>query len=294
MERSGGGLSSVGVQQVAADVARGRRRRPTRSRRVPPAPAARNGTSRRTAYLLLSILSVAVVLGAWQLCSSTGVVNPSLASSPWGVITAAQHLIASGELGSDVAASAELLAVGLAISIVVGTVLGLAIGWSKVMAAVCEPFVVMIYAMPTIALLPVILAWFGISFEAQVVMVFVISVFPILVSVMTGTRSVDISLIRLARSFRASQYKILRTVVLPAIIPYFVSGVRLGIGTGLIGVVVAEYFLGENGLGGLIVKEGALLEISYVFVGLIVLALGALVLTSGLRTIERRVTKWRV
>lgn len=244
--------------------------------------------------MLLSVVSIAVVLGAWQLCSSTGVVNANLASSPWGVILAAKYLIATGQLGSAVGASAELLAVGLAISIVIGTVFGLAIGWSRILAAVCEPFVVMIYAMPTIALLPVILAWFGITFQAQVVMVFVISVFPILVNVMIGTRSVDISLIRLARSFRASQYKILRSIVLPAIIPYFISGVRLGIGTGLIGVVVAEYFLGENGLGGLIVKEGALLEISYVFVGLIVLALGALVLTSALRAIERRITKWRV
>jgi NitT/TauT family transport system permease protein len=243
-------------------------------------------------YLLISIVSVIVVLAAWQLCSSTGVVDQHLVSSPWGVITSAKQLALSGQLGSSVAVSAELLFVGLAISIVVGTILGMLIGWIKVMAAVFEPFVIMIYAMPTIALLPVLLAWFGIGFRTQVVMVFVISVFPILVSVMTGTRNVDNSLIRLARSFRASEYKILRTIVLPSIVPYFVGGVRLGIGAGLIGVVVAEYFLGENGIGGLIVKEGALLQIGPVFVGLIVLALGSLALTSLLRSIEKRVRKW--
>jgi NitT/TauT family transport system permease protein len=234
-----------------------------------------------------------MVLAAWQLCASQGVVDQKLTSSPWGVVQAARFLIDSGQLGSEVASSAKLFGVGLGLAIVIGALGGVLIGWWRLVAAVFEPWIAILYAMPLIALLPLILVWFGIGFTAEVVMVVLISVFPVLVSVMTGTRNVDQELVRLARSFCGSELAIIRTVLLPSLVPYFVSGVRLAIGSALVGVVVSEYFLGNGGIGGLIVTAGENLQSGEVFVGITILALSAIVMTGLLRRAERHFSQWR-
>jgi ABC-type nitrate/sulfonate/bicarbonate transport system permease component len=242
---------------------------------------------------LISVASVIVVLAAWQLCVSAGVVDEKLTSSPWGVVQSARFLIDTGQLGGDVASSASLFGVGLGLAIVIGAVGGVLIGWWRLVAAVFEPWIAILYAMPLIALLPLILVWFGIGFTAEVVMVVLIAVFPVLVSVMTGTRNVDQELVRLARSFCGSEAAVIKTVVVPSLIPYFVSGVRLAIGSGLVGVVVSEYFLGNSGIGGLIVTAGENLQSGEVFVGITILALSAIVMTGLLRRAERRISRWR-
>jgi ABC-type nitrate/sulfonate/bicarbonate transport system permease component len=248
---------------------------------------------RRGLTSAISTASVIVVLAAWQLCASQGVVDQKLTSSPWGVVQAARFLIDSGQLGPEVASSAKLFGVGLGLAIVIGALGGVLIGWWRLVAAVFEPWIAILYAMPLIALLPLILVWFGIGFTAEVVMVVLISVFPVLVSVMTGTRNVDQQLVRLARSFCGSELAIIRTVLLPSLIPYFVAGVRLAIGSALVGVVVSEYFLGNGGIGGLIVTAGENLQSGEVFVGITILALSAIVMTGLLRRAERRFSQWR-
>jgi ABC-type nitrate/sulfonate/bicarbonate transport system permease component len=248
---------------------------------------------RRGLTSAISTASVIVVLAAWQLCASQGVVDQKLTSSPWGVVQAARFLIDSGQLGSEVASSAKLFGVGLGLAIVIGALGGVLIGWWRLVAAVFEPWIAILYAMPLIALLPLILVWFGIGFTAEVVMVVLISVFPVLVSVMTGTRNVDQELVRLARSFCGSELAIIRTVLLPSLVPYFVSGVRLAIGSALVGVVVSEYFLGNGGIGGLIVTAGENLQSGEVFVGITILALSAIVMTGLLRRAERHFSQWR-
>lgn len=248
---------------------------------------------RRKGLTSISTASVIVVLAAWQLCASQGVVDEKLTSSPWGVVQAARFLIDSGQLGADVASSARLFGVGIGLAIAIGVIGGVLIGWWRLVAAVFEPWIAILYSMPLIALLPLILVWFGISFSAEVVMVVLISVFPVLVSVITGTRNVDQELVRLARSFCGSELAVIRTVLLPSLIPYFVSGVRLAIGSALVGVVVSEYFLGNSGIGGLIVTAGENLQSSEVFVGITILALSAIVMTGLLRRAERRISQWR-
>ncbi|MGH3251436.1 MAG: ABC transporter permease [Trebonia sp.] len=266
----------------------------TESAAAPAAGAApRKWRSRTGLTAAISTASVIVVLAAWQLCASQGVVDQKLTSSPWGVVQAARFLIDNGQLGSDVASSASLFGVGLGLAIAIGAVGGVLIGWWWLAAAVFEPWIAILYAMPLIALLPLILVWFGIGFFAEVVMVVLISVFPVLVSVITGTRNADQELVRLARSFCGNELAIIRTVLLPSLIPYFVSGVRLAIGSALVGVVVSEYFLGNSGIGGLIVTAGENLQSGEVFVGITILALSAIVLTSLLRRAERRISQWR-
>lgn len=263
-----------------------------------PAPAAERASRVRLLLIrrrnmLLSILAVLVVAGAWQGCAGLGWINTQLTSSPWGVASAFREMVANGTLGSALLVSGKLFGVGLGIAILIGVIGGILIGSSPIIGALTEPFIAMLYAMPIVALLPVILAWFGITFEAQVVMVVLVAVFPILVSAITGTRQVDPQLLRLARSLRASQLQVMRTIVLPSLVPYLVAGIRLSVGGALIGMVVAEYFLGQAGIGGLIVQAGEVLKIDQVFVGVFILAFSSVFISSLLKVAERRLTRWR-
>lgn len=253
----------------------------------------RPGVVSRHRYKLLSFASVLVALGLWQLFAELGLINRSLSSSPVDVWDAFKGVVSDGTLATAVVSSAKLYGLGLACSITIGVVLGIALGWWRILGALFDPWIAVLYSTPTIALLPLILVWFGIGFEGRLAIVLLVSVFPLLVSVMTGSRQVDESMLRLARSFRASQFAIMRSVLVPSLVPYMVAGVRLAIGTGLIGVVLSEYFEGTDGIGGMILRAGVELNAGKVFVGIAILAGTALTLTSLIRLLEARFSFWR-
>lgn len=256
-------------------------------------PGRRRWVVPRRWHKFISVLSILAGLGLWQLFASTGVVNETLSSSPWQVLQQARLLFDNGTLGSDVLASAQLYALGLALSITIGIIVGIIIGWWLTLGAIFDPWVAVMYSTPLIASMPLLIAWFGIGFESQVVMVILVSVFPLLVNVIVGSRQVDANLLKMARSFGASQPAVLRSLVLPSLVPYIVTGVRIAVGAGLVGVVISEYFEGSDGIGGMILNAGQQLNSAGVFLGLVILAGTALTLTSGIRTLERRVSSWR-
>jgi NitT/TauT family transport system permease protein len=263
-----------------------------RSAALPPERRGWPLTNRGT-YRLIGFASVIGLLVLWQVFADAGLINQATSSSPSDVWDSARTMINDGTLGSAVASSGKLYGVGFGIAIVIGILGGIILGWWRLLGAIFDPWVAILYSTPLIALLPLILVWFGISFKGQVVMVVLVSVFPLLVNVMAGTREVDPSLLRLARSFRGSQLAILRTLVLPSLVPYIVTGVRLAAGGGLIGITVAEYFEGNDGVGGLILRAGTELDSGGVFVGIVCLAGAALVITAIIRTLESRVSAWR-
>jgi ABC-type nitrate/sulfonate/bicarbonate transport system permease component len=266
----------------------------------PAAPSAGNRARRRRSRVIpqgwhkvFSVASILAGLALWQIFADTGIVNKTLSSSPWEVLQNARLMTDNGTLGSAVLASAQLYALGLALSITIGIAFGIVIGWWRALGAVFDPWIAVMYSTPLIASMPLLIAWFGIGFESQVVMVLLVSVFPLLVNVIVGSRQVDANLLRMARSFGASQPAVLRSLVLPSLIPYIVTGVRIAVGAGLVGVVISEYFEGSNGIGGMILNAGQQLNSAGVFLGLVVLAGTALTLTSLIRALERRVSSWR-
>ena len=249
--------------------------------------------SSRMAHRLIGIASVVGLLILWQVLADAHVLNPLTASDPSSVWTQAKLMVNDGTLGSAVWASAGLFGLGMAISIGIGIVFGIILGWWRILGSIFDPVVAILNSTPLIALLPLVLVWFGIGFTSQVVMVVLVSVFPLLVNVMAGTRQVDPGLLRLAKSFRGSQLAVLRTLVLPSLVPYIVTGLRLAAAGGFIGMTVAEYFEGNNGIGGLILREGTTLNTAGTFVGVVVLAGASLTLLAFIRFLERRVSGWR-
>lgn len=237
---------------------------------------------------------IAVVMGLWQLCSDLGVVNPVFASSPSAVVRAGWSYVTSAAFGSDMASSGLSFIVGLALGLLVGIGLGLLMGWFRPVEYLLDYAVSGAYAAPRIALVPLLIVWFGIGLRTEVAMVFLMVVFPMIINTMAGVHSVDRTYIELARSLNCRRMQLFRTIVLPAAVPYILAGVRVAIGTALIGVVVAEFIASTRGLGYMMAQAANDFQTARVFVGLIIVSAVGLILTQIVHRIERRFDRWRV
>jgi len=166
-------------------------------------------------------------------------------------------------------------------------------GWYRRFNAVLDPFVSALYATPRIALLPLLMIWFGIGFASKMAIVFLGAVFPIVVNTITGVRTLDADFVKVARSFGGNDRQLFVTVALPSSVPLLLSGLRLGLGHALIGIVVGEMYGATSGIGYLITVSGARFQTDKVMVGIIIIALAGILLTGLLRAIERRFERWR-
>lgn len=244
-------------------------------------------------YQLAGATSVVLFVLLWQVSADRGWINPLFTSSPRAIVAAFKELLANGQLALHVSASAQLFVVGFLLSVLIAIPLGVIMGWYRWFDAVLDPFVSVLYATPRIALIPLVLVWAGIGFEARLIIVVLAAVFPLLINTIAGVRATDPDLLRVARSFQATDLAIFRTIVLPGAVPYIVAGLRHGINQALIGVVVAEFFGGSVGIGYLITSAGLQLRTDIAFVGVFIVAGTALVLTGLLRVLEARLTAWR-
>lgn len=248
--------------------------------------------SRRERFLI-GAASVVLVVVLWQVLSDQGVIDPVVASSPTRVWHRAVDLTRTGQLGPAVGQSAKLFGVGFGLSLVSGLLIGILIGWYPRAEAALDPFVSVLYAVPRIALVPLIMVWAGIGFRSQIIIVWTTAVFPIIINTAVGVGNIDRNLLNVARSFRATSLDVLRTIALPGAVPGILAGVRQGVALGLIGVVVAEYFVGNDGLGGMIINSGQTLDSAEAYVGVVIFAATAILMNAAIKALERSLSGWR-
>jgi ABC-type nitrate/sulfonate/bicarbonate transport system permease component len=243
--------------------------------------------------LLIGAIAVGVFLAGWELVARTGMVHPLFISSPMAIAAAAKRLWSSGDLTRHVVTSGIEFIAGCFLAAAVGVPVGLAAGWYRRLNYVLDPFLAAFYATPRIALLPLIVLWMGFGFWSKAAIVFLSALFPICMTTIAGVRTVSGVHVELAQSFAAREAHIFRTIVIPSSLPFILTGLRLGVGRGLVGVVVAELYGASAGIGFLINVAGATFQTDTVFVGIALLACLGLVLNELLRRAERRVERWR-
>jgi ABC-type nitrate/sulfonate/bicarbonate transport system permease component len=259
--------------------------RPARGRRLrrrPMSPARR---------WTLRIGSVAAILIAWQIYG--GSINPILLSDPSAVAVAFVDMVRDGSLGHALASSLEVLGLGFLFGAVAGVLIGLAAGRSDTVAALIDIPVNALYAVPAVALVPVIVLWFGFAVTTKTIVVFLFVIFPVLINTMRGVREVDPDLVEVARSFCSSERRMWLDLVLPSALPFIVTGLRLAIGRALIGVIVAEFYTSLSGLGDLITTNASNFQTARMFVPIVVIALLGVVFTALLELAERGLVQWR-
>jgi ABC-type nitrate/sulfonate/bicarbonate transport system permease component len=262
----------------------------------PPAPARAPGRRSRRPMSpgrrwALRIGSVAAILIAWQLYG--GSLNPILLSDPSAVAVAFVDMVRDGSLGHALASSLTVLGIGFGTGSAAGVIIGLAAGRSDTVAALIEWPVSALYAIPTVALVPLIVLWFGYAVMTKAVVVFLFVIFPVLINTTRGVREVDPELIEVARSFCSSERRMWLDLILPSALPFIVTGLRLAIGRALIGVIVAEFYTALSGLGDLITTNASNFQTARMWVPIVVIAMLGVVATSLLELAERRLVQWR-
>jgi NitT/TauT family transport system permease protein len=248
----------------------------------------------RTERIVLGTAFIVIVLLLWEVVTVLEIEPPIILPSPAAVVAAFGTLFSSSHIWADFQASGLELVYGFALAASVGIVAGLAIGWYPRVGYFFDPFINLLYAIPRVALGPLLVVWLGIGLGSKVALIFLIAVFPVMVNTSSGIRSLDPHLIRVARCFGADDLKIFRTIALPGSVPFILGGLRLAVGQSLIGVFVAELLGAQFGIGALVETAGEQFQTDVVFAGLLIFAAAGLVLTSVVRWLERRFDAWRM
>jgi NitT/TauT family transport system permease protein len=244
--------------------------------------------------LILGGAAVLLAVALWQAIWSAGKISPLFFTGPSTVVSRFWEEWTRGRLKQDLAYSGTNFVIGVGLAIAAGVVLGVIIGWYRRLAMVFEPFVNALYATPRVALIPLILIWFGIGMWSKVFIVFINAFFPVLINTIGGIRATDADLLRAARAFCASDWQIFKTVAIPGAVPFILTGVRQSVALGLIGVVVGEMFGGSQGIGYMVNYGGQTFQTDTVFMGVVIIALSGIVLTWLAERLEKHFSRWRV
>jgi NitT/TauT family transport system permease protein len=233
---------------------------------------------------------LAMILIVWQIVGPH--ISPIFFTYPTQIAVAFYTLTISGDLPYYLAQSLEVMIYGLLAAIVVGIPLAVLMARVRWLDWSLDLPINALYATPLVALVPLLVLWFGIYLKAKIIVVFLFAVFPILINTYQGVRECDKNMLEVARSFRSSEWAMWRDVLLPFAVPFIAAGVRLAIGRGLVGMVIAEFYTTISGLGFMITRYANNFEMDKTFVPVIVLMVLGVALTAGLKRVERRIAPW--
>ncbi len=235
--------------------------------------------------------TVVVLLAIWQLFGPS--MNKLVMRPPSDIIAAFFELIENHELPDAFGQSMKEFVGGFAIALLLGLAIGVASGRWRFVYNASDPIVSALYSVPSVALVPLIsVAFKSVGDAPRIATVALFAVFPILINTQQGVRNVDRQLLEVARSFNTGERKMWTDVLLPSALPYVLAGVRLAIGRALIGMIIAEFFVGLVGLGFLIISYENVFRIDRMFVPVIVVAAMGVLLMGSVQWIEGRVAPW--
>ena len=254
----------------------------------------RQGWIVRYRRLVLGGASVALFLAAWE-ALLTWVIryDPFFMTKPSLITVAFGDLILRGKLWGDIGISAQAFAVGFVLAVAVGIPLGALMGWRRRLDYALDPLLTALYASPLIAVAPLLVLTLGVGLPAKVLLVFLLAIFPFIFNTAAGVRGTDPLLVNVVRSFGGTERDLYFKVILPGALPYVVAATRIAIGRGLIGILVGELYASSEGLGFAISRFGDTYRLPEMFVGILVLAVAAVVMTEGVRKLEAVVAPWQ-
>jgi len=241
---------------------------------------------------VLRVSAVVVFFIWWELVGRD--VNPLFMTYPSAIFKAAWAMTQSGELPKALLASSIPFVIGLSISIIGGIIIGILIGTFWFLEYSLDPFLNALYAIPRVALVPLIILWAGLETTGKVTIIISLAIFPVIINTYSGIKDVRGGLIEIGRAYGATEIQIFQKIVLPACVPYIMAGIRLAVGFGIIGIIVAEFFTAITGLGGLIVFYSNNFATAKLFVPVIVIGILGIALTQLVAMLEKRLSGWRI
>ncbi len=249
---------------------------------------------RRYGSVGLVILNLSVFFVLWELFARSGSINPLFLPAPTAVFAEMfEEFGPGGVLRENVFISARTFSVGMLAAMAIGIPVGLLMGASRVVDAIISPYVWAMASLPRVALMPLLILILGFTNTARLTLVFLSAVFPIIINCMAGVKTVDQSLVRAGQVFGARKPNLYRKVIFPFTLPFIIAGVNQGMTRGLVGLVIAEIFGGNDGLGYITKRAAEQFNSPLLYAVLLVLVVFSLTFVQIIRWIEYRVAPWR-
>lgn len=239
---------------------------------------------------IVPLLSVIVFLAIWQIVGSR--INPILLATPTATARAFWDLLVNGELGPAFATAMGDLAAGFALAAIVGIGFGIVLGRSQLAERVMNPYINFFQATPLIALVPLVVIWFGVGFEARVAVTFLLAVWSILINTATGVKNAPAALRDVGRVYKFSPRQVVMSIELPSAVPSIFAGLRIALGKALIGMVIAQMEISVTGIGGLVVNYGNAFRTAYLLAAIVTASAVGVVAAILLELFRRWLFPW--
>lgn len=234
-----------------------------------------------------------VILGVWSVITSLGLVNPTLVPSPQQIGWKFVELLSTGQLEQDIWMSTQRVLVGVVLGIFVAVPVGFLIGWYKNLRTFLDPLINFFRALPPIALIPLVIIYFGIGELAKVIILFYASFFAGVIVMYEGVAQISPIFIRVAKTLGASEWEIFRKVIIPLTMPHILTALRVALGVAWATLVASELVAAQKGLGALIQSAGAYFQMDVIYVGIISIGFIALMMDFLLRQVGTSLVKWQ-
>ncbi|EFM11850.1 binding-protein-dependent transport systems inner membrane component [Paenibacillus curdlanolyticus YK9] len=246
-------------------------------------------------WALLGLALILPVTGllVWQLLGDLGYLSELLFPTPYTISQSFVDLARSGDLWANFRISAVRVFAGFALGGGIGLAAGIAVGLSRPVEKLLDPSIQMIRMVPSLAIVPLFILWFGIGEESKVLLIAKGALFPVYIQTYLGIRNVDNKLFEVARVLGFSRWKRMTRLVLPAATPNILLGLRLSLGLSWLGLVVAELIASTSGIGYMMSDARQFADTPVVFVGIIVFAVAGLTTDTIVRYIEQRLLRWK-
>jgi NitT/TauT family transport system permease protein len=262
---------------------------PPRKRRMP--------SRRKTIVLALRVAIFVTLIGGWELCASTGVIDPFFFGQPSAIVAQlsawVQHGTQAGSLWDQVFVTLEEAVLGFVIGVVLGVVCGIALGRIQLLADVFSPYIKVMNSIPRIVLGSIFILWLGLGVSSKVALAVVLVFFAVFFNAFQGAREVDRNLVAAARILGASRRQVVRHVVLPSAMTWIIASMHVSFGFALIGAIVGEFLGAQRGLGLLISQSQGTFNADGVFAAMVIIAIVALAAEALITLLERRLLSWR-
>ncbi|MFY9174632.1 MAG: ABC transporter permease [Peptococcia bacterium] len=245
---------------------------------------------RRKVFLGRLAIMIFFVLG-WELAGRWGLIDPFIASQPSRIVNTVINLYREGQLFNHIGITMLENIVGFISGTLIGTVLAVGLWWSEYLSRVLDPYLVVLNALPKVALGPILIVWVGSGAPAIIAMALLISLIVTVLTVYSGFKQVDQEKIRLLKTFGANKRQLLQMIILPASVPTIVSALKINVGLSWVGVITGEFLVSKAGLGYLIVYGGQVFKLDLVMASVIILAIAAALMYQGVVALEKRLLK---
>ncbi len=242
---------------------------------------------------ILRFSLLALIIGLWEVCAQTGVIDPFISSSPSKIIVTVKNLFVENNLLYHMSITLYETLLGFLIAVGLGYIIALTLWWSERARRVLEPYIVVLNSLPKIALGPIIIVWFGSGSKAIIFMAILIGIIVAIITMLNGFLATDKNKILLLKSMGANKFQILLKLVIPGSLPTFISMLKISVGMAWIGSIMGEYLVSRAGLGYLIVYGGQVFKLDLVMAATVVLCILATLMYALVALLEKLIIKYK-